>query len=95
MCEPFRGCVSVYVFICIVYIMPTIYGISCHLVFSMVLYKSCKQLGGCMSGGVFICIVYIMPTIWMIYVCVSVGVFIGIVHIMPTIQGVCVSWCLW
>ena len=40
----------------------------CKLVFTLILYRLCKQLGGCILVGVYIGIVYIMPTIGGLYV---------------------------
>ena len=66
----------------------------CQLVYSLVLYISCKQLGGCMSVGVFICDCrYHAKNLGDVrLVRMSVGVFIGIVYIMLTIGGICVGW---
>ena len=93
---------SVGVFICIVYIMPTIHGNLCQLVFSLVMYLLCQQFGGYMSVGVFIGIYHannwedVCQLVYslVLYIsckqlggCMSVGVFICIVYIMPTIHG--------
>ena len=41
------GCMSVDVYINIVYIVPTLGGVICKLLFSLVLSISCQQLWGC------------------------------------------------
>ena len=41
------GCMSVDVYINIVHIVPTLGGVICKLLFSLVLSISCQQLGEC------------------------------------------------
>ena len=65
-CQQLGGCMLVVVYISIVYIMPTIWGISISC--SVSLGPSGPGLGGCMSIGVYIDTVNIMPTIGGMYI---------------------------
>ena len=97
-CQQLGGCMLVVVYISIVYIMPTIWGISISC--SVSLGPSGPGLGGCMSIGVYIDTVNIMPTIGGMYISWSLNWYclycaknwgsyvvfnISITYIMPTI----------
>ena len=66
-CQQFRGCKSVGVFICIVYILQTIRGMYVSWCFHLHCIYHANNSWEFMSVGVFIGDVFVMPTIWGMY----------------------------
>ena len=90
-CAPFGRrvgeCTFLKLYICIGYMLPTIWGVCVSWIYMLVLDISCQHLGDeCKLEG------FCVPFGHRVGECTISEMFICIGNMLPTIWGVCISW---